>query len=303
MNNEIRVGPWLARRDLNLVSNGDKALEIEPKVMDVLFYLAEHAGEVISKNEIIRAIWLDTCVSEEVLTYSIFEIRRTFADDARNPRFIQTIPRRGYRLIAPVTGVDNKGEEHVEKTARDRRGRAWFGSPALWSAAALCTVLAGVILLYNRMAGPGEAISIIVLPFENLGSAAQGDPFAEGLTDELITGLGTLRPALSVISRIEAMHYGNGSKSLLEIGRELNVRYVLEGTVRHEGPHIRVSTRLVQVSNQSSVWAASYDRELGSALEIESDIAKNVVNNIRNTLSASRKRGSTGDPAAATSAS
>lgn len=102
MEGDFRLGEWVVRRQLNTIENGGEVRTIEPKVMEVLAYLAQHAGEVIPKERILQAVWPDTFVSDEVLTYSISELRKAFDDDAKNPRFIQTIPRRGYRLIAPV---------------------------------------------------------------------------------------------------------------------------------------------------------------------------------------------------------
>lgn len=103
MNGEFRVGDWLVQRDLNRLSKGEKSVQVEPKVMEVLVFLAGQPGEVLSRQSILKAVWPDTYVSDEVLTYSIFELRHAFEDDAKHPQIIQTIPRRGYRLIAPVT--------------------------------------------------------------------------------------------------------------------------------------------------------------------------------------------------------
>jgi adenylate cyclase len=103
MARELQVGEWLVEPDLNRISRADKEVSIEPKVIEVLLCLARSAGNVLAKDKILKAVWPDTFVSDEVLTYSISELRRAFGDDARNPRIIQTIPRRGYWLIAPVS--------------------------------------------------------------------------------------------------------------------------------------------------------------------------------------------------------
>jgi len=131
--------------------------------------------------------------------------------------------------------------------------------------------------------------SVAVLPFENLGSDGKEDLFSSGLMEELITDIGRMQPELRVITRVSAMQYQATRKSIGQIGRELKVSHILEGTVRHEGQRVRVSVQLVQVRDQTSVWAESYDRELGSALEIESEIARAVTNKIRVTLLATRE--------------
>lgn len=114
MNGEFRVGDWLVQRELNRISKGDKSFQLEPKVMEVLVFLARSPGEVLSRQDFYKAIWPDTYVSNEVLTYSISELRRAFEDNAKNPKIIQTIPRRGYRLIAPVSSSPGKTETAPE---------------------------------------------------------------------------------------------------------------------------------------------------------------------------------------------
>ncbi len=103
MTRDFRVGDWLVEPDLNRISRADKTISVEPKIIEVLVCLASHPGEVLPKEKIIRTVWPDTFVSDGIITYSISELRKAFGDDAKDPRVIQTIPRRGYRLIAPVT--------------------------------------------------------------------------------------------------------------------------------------------------------------------------------------------------------
>ncbi len=120
MGRDFRVGEWLVQPDLNLISKAGKDAAIEPKVVEVSVYLAEHAGEVLSREKIIHAVWTDTFVTDEVLTYSVSEIRKAFQDEAKNPTIIRTIHRKGYRLIAPVTWA---GEE-AAPAARRRPSRS-----------------------------------------------------------------------------------------------------------------------------------------------------------------------------------
>ena len=297
MNGEMKIGTWVVQRELNLLSSGDRTVEIEPKVMEVLVYLAEHAGEVLSKSRIMRAIWPDTCVTPEVLTYSIFEIRRAFGDDARNPSFIQTIHRRGYRLIAPVTGIDCAAEGTNETAVlaqgtemRNGVWTRWSRAHTVLTSAVLASVVAGIFLWpVLHITSSDARASVAVLPFENLGSDGKDDLFSSGLTEELIIEIGRMQPELRVITRVSAMQYQATRKSIGQIGRELKVRYILEGTVRHEGQRVRVSVQFARVRDQTSIWAESYDRQLGSALEIESEIARTVTNRIRVTLLANNE--------------
>jgi len=294
MSGELRIGAWVVQRDLNLLSDGQTTVEIEPKVMEVLVYLAEHAGAVLSKSTIMQALWPDTCVTPEVLTYSIFEIRKAFGDDAKNPRFIQTIPRRGYRLIAPVTRAEDTSERSVtpaaiQESERNRLGRGrlwtrWLRAHLVLSILALEAVMAG-ISLWVFLSVSHAGVSLAVVPFESIGTGGKEDLFSKGLTEELITEMAHVQPELRVITCTAALQYPDVGKSIRQIGRELNVAYILEGTVRREGERVRVSVQLVQVRDQTSLWAESYDRQLGSALDIENEIARAVASKIRLRLS------------------
>ena len=121
----FRLGPWLIQPSLNTVANNGTKIRLEPKVLNVLVYLAEHRGEVVSKEELIRAVWSDACVTDDALTRAIYELRKVLQDDTKQPRFIQTIPRRGYRLIASInpqdeqTSVDPELGEHPQVDAQE----------------------------------------------------------------------------------------------------------------------------------------------------------------------------------------
>ncbi len=299
MNNEFSVGEWLVQRDLNRITSGDKIIPVEPKVIEVLVFLAEHPGDVLSKETILKALWEGTFVTDEVLTYSISELRKALGDDARNPRFIQTVPRRGYRLIAPVVrleppitkdesvpaAVNSEPELATQAPHRTSRWPAVLGGLFL---IALIGIAVFVLRHYLRVSSRSadESAVLAVLPFENLGGNQEQEYFSDGLTEEMITQLGSLQPErLKVIARTTVMQYKGARKSVDQIGRELRANYVLEGTVRREGGRARVTAQLIQVSDQTHLWAESYDRELSGILDVQNELAHAVARRINITLS------------------
>jgi len=298
MGRDFRVGEWFVQPDLNQISRGDQVVAVEPKVLEVLVYLAQHSGEVLSRENILGGVWAGTFVTDEVLTYSISELRKAFEDDAKNPKVIQTIHRKGYRLIAPVIwsgGEPSQAEAAAEKReplpeaqpSRSKRPRLGIGLGIL------TVVVAGAAFLYfarTRFEAPpgvpGGKIVLAILPFENLAGDPEQEYFSDGMTEELITQIGRLQPqSLRVIARTSAMQYKNSHKKVDQIGAELGVNYILEGSVRREENRVRVSVQLVRVQDQTQLWTESYDRELSGIITVQNEVAKAVASQIRITLS------------------
>ena len=228
----FRVGEWLVRPQLNEISNHNRAMRIEPKVMEVLVCLASRAGEVVSKEVLIQTIWSDRFVTDEVITTTIWELRKALGDDARNPRFIQTVPRNGYRLIAPILLEEPSLAEaepiapvvHPIDTAASGWWRHWW-QPTLATAGTLLLALLLWQILKERNPEPHQDSlapinSLAVLPFRNLSGDASKEYLAEAMTEALITDLARSTP-LRVVSRTSVMQYKSLNKSVPEIAREL----------------------------------------------------------------------------------
>ena len=242
--------------------------------------LASRAGQVVTREEIRQQIWGDeTFVDlEQGLGHCIRQIRTALGDDADNPRFIETLTRRGYRFIAPV---------EAETAPLERRPRAFrFILPG---AALIAAVLGGLLAfnvyvlggrLFQWGAAHPKIESIAVLPLENLSGDKSQDYFAEGMTEELITDLGEIR-ALRVISRTSVMQYQGTTKPLPQIARELNVDAVLEGAVLLSGDLVRITVQLVRINPERQVWAESYDRSLRDVLALQSDVAMAIARHVR----------------------
>ena len=276
MEGDFQVGRWLIQPKLNTISGNGKTAHVEPKAMQVLVFLAEHAGDVMAKERIIQAVWADTFVTDDVLTRAISELRKAFEDDPHEPRFIQTIAKGGYRLIAPVGPVASEGTPPLQK----RRGIVL---------ASLFLVLLIVVAAYfarqhfrPKPPQPAGKIMLVVLPFENLSGDPEQEYFSDGMTEEMTAQLGQLTPQhLGVIGRASAMAYKGRKKTIDEIGKELRVQYVLEGSVRRQGDRVRVTAQLIEVGDQTHVWAQSYDRDVGSILWLQADVARAVAHEIQ----------------------
>jgi TolB-like protein/DNA-binding winged helix-turn-helix (wHTH) protein/Tfp pilus assembly protein PilF len=296
----FQIGPWLAQPGLNAVSQDGRVFRLEPKVMEVLVCLAGQAGETVSKEKLIQSVWPDTFVTDDVLTHSISELRKVFEDHAKEPRFIQTIPKRGYRLIAsvqPVHGdvakatrteapVETAGPVEGKRSVTNRRLRIGLLMVPVVFAAVLAFAL-----VRNRLVGRVAAAqihSIAVLPLQNLSNDPNQEYFSDGLTDALITDLAQVS-SLKVISRTSIMSYKNTQKPLPEIARELKVDGIVEGTVQRSGDRVRITVQLVHGPTDIHLWARSYERDLRNVLTLEAEAAKSVAEEIQARLTPQEK--------------
>jgi TolB-like protein/DNA-binding winged helix-turn-helix (wHTH) protein len=298
--NAFQIASWLARPSLNTVSLNEKTVHLEPKMMEVLVCLAEHAGETVLKEKLIQAVWPDTFVTDDVLTRSISELRRVFEDDAREPRFIQTIPKRGYRLLAPVTPLSSSAptvalHESPAPTQDTAAGvpqrEPWLPRAAvIGGLAAFLLALSAVGISFPGVLagllgrGPTPAIhSLAVLPLQNLSGDPNQDYFADGMTEELITEISRLN-ALKVISRTSIMRYKKTDKSLPQIAHALNVDAIVEGSVLRSGDRVRVTAQLIYARTDASLWAETYDRTLQDTLAVQEAVASAIAGRIKSSL-------------------
>jgi TolB-like protein/DNA-binding winged helix-turn-helix (wHTH) protein/cytochrome c-type biogenesis protein CcmH/NrfG len=296
VNNAFQLGPWLVQPSLNTISRNGTRIQLEPKVMSVLVCLAEHPGEPVSKEKLLQTVWSDAFVSEGVLTRSVFELRRAFEDEAKEPRVIQTIAKRGYCLVAPVVLLD--GDPPVFAGAGQSETNPLRRHAILASISLLAVLLIGlgwlVFAKYNfrwpsRRTGVSEIRSLAVLPLENLSHDEDQEYFAEGLTDALITELSQIR-ALRVISRTSIRKYkGEKNISLPEIARELSVDGIVEGTVQRSGDWARITVQLIYAPGDLHLWARSYNERAADMLAIEQEIAKGVSEEIAVQLTPTEK--------------
>lgn len=262
-------------------------MRLAPQPARVLGLLLEHPGELVTREQIYRDVWgSGTFVDfEQGITHCIKQIRTALNDDADTPRYIQTVHRRGYRFIAPVedAGVSRRLVEIPAPPRQPRRKWWWAG------AAAALAIVAGVFgwsWVREALRGPPPRItSIAVLPLENLSGDPAQEYFADGMTEELITQLGKV-PGLRVISRTSVMRYKRSTKPVPQIGRELNVDALIEGTVTQSAGRVRLTANLLHAATDRHLWAQTFDRELGDMLELRREMARVVARQVRAVLPA-----------------
>lgn len=239
-----------------------------------------------------RTVWADTFVTDDVLTRSISELRKAFADDPKDPHYIQTIPKGGYRLVAAVRAVESRNAAGNTTaagpslpTVAPAIARSRFRLPAAIALLALAALLAALYLVRrpspNRPAQTGRDM-LAVLPFQNLNNDPDHDYYADGLTAEMISQLGRLpSDRLGVIAWNSMIRYKGTKKSEEEVAGELGANYVLEGTVRRSGNQVRITAELVHAGGRSHVWANSYEGDLGDVLAMQSRVAKEIAAEIQ----------------------
>ena len=207
-------------------------MRLAEKPFQILELLLAHAGAVVTRKALREKLWPDTHVGyEHSLNTAVNTLREMLGDTAQNPRYIETIPRLGYRFVCAIA----------------------------------------------ESAAPPVVKKLAVLPFENLSSSQEQEHFADGLTEEIISRLGQLDARrLGVIARTTCIQYKRTQKSILEIAAELGVNTILEGSVRRSGDTLRITAQLIDATDQTHLWSAAFDRELGNALAIQSDIARDI---------------------------
>ena len=290
---DFRLASWLVRPNLNTVSRNGVTTQLEPKVMKVLVCLAESPGQPVSKEKLLQTVWPDTFVGDGVLVRSIVELRRIFEDNAKEPQVIQTISKRGYRLLAPVefltNGAQPVGVKHSEATAISEPGptqrtlsRGVFIGAGV--GALLLAILGFAPVSWRRhfvfASTRPEIGSIAVLPFQNLSGDTSQEYFVDGMTDELITELSRLN-GIKVISRTSSTRYKNTNKSLREIAGELNVDACVEGSVLRSGDKVRITAQLTHAATDKNLWGHTYDGDLQEVFTLEANVANEVAQEIR----------------------
>ncbi len=295
------LGEWLVEISLNRVSRRGVTTRLEPKAMEVLVYLAERAGAVVPKEELISAVWAGTFVTDQVLTNAVWQLRQVFGR-SKNAEFIQTIPKGGYRLVAPVALPEAPLAEPVAPAVLPAPGRSpWWRSRRMhWAAIGVLPVLAVAWLTIglgrrslDRQPQPEpqpRRIMLVVLPFQNLSGDPKQEYFSNGMTEEMILQLGLLHPErVGVIARASAVTYKDSGKRVDQIGKELGVDYILEGSVRRQGRRVRVTAQLVDVSTQTQVWGRNYEQDWTDTLLVQTDIARAIAEQIQLQLTPAQR--------------
>jgi len=294
----LRVGDWRVDPQSGEISRDGATTRLEARTMRLLIYLANHAGQVVSIEDLLKHVWAGVIVSSDSVYQAVASLRRVLGDDPRQPRYIANVPRLGYRMVAtagpwqdePLASTASaEASESVVPTSSTKdivTPPARFGARAAWGAGvALCLALGSAVWFLGGARNGNPAVSsapqvpqhsIAVLPFLDLTQAMDEEPFADGMTEELINRLSKI-PGVRVPTPTSSFYFKGKQLPIAVIAESLGVAYVLDGSVRKAGARVRVAARLVRADDGYVAWAETYDRPFDDILRVQDDIAGAVT--------------------------
>ncbi len=310
-------GHFRLKSEDRLLLRGDDLVPLTPKAFDILLALLEHDGRVVNKDDLMKRVWPNTFVEEGNLTQNVSLLRKALGESADGPQFIETVPRRGYRFVAPVNKVNQENGEHPSATSdkqipinitagldssfgngqsetrNSKLGTTSRRAPAIaLTIAAVLLAVAGIAYLSGRGkagASPSAIQSIAVLPF--VDDSPDGD--AEFLDDEIAESLVnslTRLPKLRVVPRSVMMSYKGRNVDPRKVGEELNVRAVVTGRVHRHGDTISIQADLIDLDSVSQIWGQHYDRRLSDILLVQEEISRDIFENLRLKLNVEEQK-------------
>jgi transcriptional activator of cad operon len=304
----LRIGIWHVNPTSGQISRDGETVRVEARTMRLLMYLAEHAGQVVSIDELLREVWSGVIVTSDSVYQAVASLRRVLGDDPKQPTYIATVPRLGYRMIAQVSASDEAAalptgrsptpSSEFSTRMPDRTpsgGLRRYAHVGLAVGATLAIAFVAVYLLHGQRvtadpvrpsnAQPSRK-SIAVVPFIDLTDGMSHEYFADGMTEEVIDKL-SKAPGLRVAAPTSSFYLKGKQIAIADIAKTLGVTYVLDGSVRKSGTTLRVAARLSRGDDGYVVWSETYDRPLGDILIVQDDIATAVTKALRASIDSS----------------
>jgi TolB-like protein/DNA-binding winged helix-turn-helix (wHTH) protein/Flp pilus assembly protein TadD len=290
-------GPFRIDPSEGLLLRDDQPIPLAPKAFEALLLLVESSGHLIEKGVLIQKLWPDSFVEEANLSKYIFTLRQALSDGEDGQKYIETVPKRGYRFVAPVQKLAAESVEQApaEMLSREGEEAKTVTSTTRWRIALVAAVLAATAVVLLVWLDPGEwrarlfggparpVRTIAVLPLQNLSGDSAQDYLADGMTDALTTDLARME-SLQVISRTSAIQYKAAKKSLPVIARELNADAVVEGSVQRSGNRVRVTAQLVRASDDRHLWANTFERDFPDVLALQDEVASAIAKQVESRL-------------------
>ena len=304
----LLIGDWCVNPASGQISRDGQNVRVEARTMRLLICLANRAGEAVSINELLEQAWAGVIVTPDSVYQAVALLRRLLGDDPKQPSYIATVPRLGYRMVAavspwvdkpaapPLSGVDLDEATQTPagagaSTSGEHRTTAWFFVVA---GAALSLALVVGFFVYAKVRSNAQAASppvttpaqnsVAVLPFLDLTSESMDQEyFADGMTEEIIDRLSKI-PGLRVPPPTSSFNFKGKKMPIADIARSLGVAYVLDGSLRKSGSTMRVAARLVRADNGFVVWSETYDRRMDDGLKVQDDIAGEVTKALRQSI-------------------
>jgi transcriptional activator of cad operon len=288
----VQVGDWIVNPSLDTVSRGGEIQKLEPRTMRLLVCLIEARGEVVSLDRLLSDVWSGVVVGPASVYQAVSQLRKIFNDVEQEPKYIATVPRKGYRMVAAVTRAvpphsAAAGDATVTGPVTAIAVGARSGMPnARWRLASIITaallIAAAIGWTWIKRSPPAETsgASIVVLPFVDMTAEKTGQPFCDGLSEELSNWLSQI-PSLRVVARTSAFAFRSSTKDVREIGKTLGTSHILEGSMRRFADHMRVTVQLVDARNGYHLWSADYDQPMQDTIRMQNDIARSVAQNLQ----------------------
>ena len=310
-----RFGPFVMDPRRRTLFRGDLPVLLTAKAFDVLIFLVQNPNRLVTKEELLEAVWGDIFVEDGNLTQYISHLRKALGDNSEDTRLIVTIARKGYQFtgnVVAVAGIRDISKQSAVRSPATENSRTdilsahgfaaketvpkaqTFWRRATVVATSVVILVGAGFMSWRYFGAPGpprlNKIMLAVLPFENLTGDPNQEYLADGLTEEMISQLGRLNPEqLGVIARTSVMRYKHTDERLDQVGRDLSVQYVLENSLRESGDRMRLTTQLIQVKHQSHLWSQDYDYPAQNVLNMEDDVAKAVAREIQLRLTSQQQ--------------
>jgi len=292
----LRIGEWSVNPAAGQISRNGEIARVEERAMRLLLCLAENAGEVVSIDDLLREVWADVNVSPDSVYQAVTSLRRLLGDDPKQPTYISTVPRLGYRMVAKVGLWDESISAQVPasraKSAREMGRPGLSKAGFMWVAGGvvcLALVVLAVAQFRRRANYPTSTVaaqsqkSIAVLPFLDLTQGMKEEEFADGMTEELIDKLSKIS-GLHVPAPTASFYFKGKQMPVAEIAKLLGVVYVLDGSVRKSGGRLRVAARLVRADSGYVIWTEMYDRPFDDIIMVQDDIAGEVTKALKSSI-------------------
>lgn len=287
----FQVADWYVDTDANRIHCGEQDIKLESKVMSLLVYLAENQGSVVSREQLEADVWSDRVISYDALTSCITRLRKVLGDDSRSPVFIETVPKKGYRLIAPVNW-DIAEPPAQSKAHRENKPRSrYFMALALLLILAIAAtfIITSNQTMVDDSANLSQSPSIVVLPFNNLSNEAEQAYFSDGITADISIALSKLS-GLRVIAPPSILTANSDNNADQVTDSEQLARYLLTGSVQRAGNQLRVNVMLIDNQSHQNLWAEQYDREITAVFEVQDDITAKIVSTLSIKLTEEEKK-------------
>ncbi|HEY0749126.1 MAG TPA: winged helix-turn-helix domain-containing protein, partial [Steroidobacteraceae bacterium] len=296
----LQIGEWIVNPSVDTISKGSETHKLEPRTMRLLICLANSAGEVVSVERLLNEVWTGVVVGSASVYQAVSQLRKLLGDTDADPTYIATVPRKGYRIIAPVRPLTAPSEAPqtepvlesplpVSAIAPAKRSRM----PAMLAGSLLIALIAAGVLVWLKSSTGQRAASatnsIVVLPFIDMTAEKADQSFCDGLTEELSSWLAQI-PTLRVVARTSAFAFRGRDEDVRKIGKALDTNQILEGSMRRSGDHMRITVQLIDARNGYHLWSETFDRPAEDAIKIQEDVSRSVAETLKVRLTTDSER-------------